>query len=77
MFGKVKKGDVVVICYEGLRGGFGMLEMLVLILVIVGMGLGVEVVLLIDGCFFGVLCGILVGYILLEVVVGGMIVFFE
>lgn len=71
----VCEGYVVVICYEGFKGGLGMFEMFVLIFSIVGWGLGKDVVLIIDGCFFGVICGIVVGYIFLEVVVGGFIVF--
>lgn len=42
-----------------------------------GMGLGVKVVLLMDGCFSGVFCGLLIGYVFSEVVEGGLLVFVE
>lgn len=74
---RVKEGDVVIICYEGLKGGLGMLEMFVLIFQIVGMGFGLKVVFIIDGCFLGVFCGFLIGYVLFEVVEGGLFVFVE
>lgn len=70
-------GYVVVIRYEGFKGGLGMFEMLVFIFFIVGCGLGKDVVLIIDGCFFGVIRGIVVGYIFFEVVFGGLIVLIE
>lgn len=68
-------GDVVVIWYEGFKGGFGMCEMFVIIGVIKGVGFGKDVLLLIDGWFFGGIIGLCVGYIVLEVVDGGLIVF--
>ena len=51
--GKIKKGDVVVIRYEGPRGGPGMREMLTPTSAIVGMGLGADVALITDGRFSG------------------------
>lgn len=69
----VREGYVVVIRYEGFKGGFGMLEMLVFMFFIVGRGLGKDVVLIMDGRFLGVIRGIVVGYILFEVVLGGFI----
>lgn len=65
--GKIWGGEVIVIWYEGLKGGFGMFEMLIFMLVLMGVGLGDEVVLLIDGCFFGGLYGFIIGYVILEV----------
>lgn len=70
---KIQVGDVVVVCNEGFVGGLGMWEMLVFILVIVGQGLGDKVVLIIDGCFSGGIYGLVVGYVVFEVVVGGII----
>lgn len=60
-----------------MKGGLGMWEMLVLILVIIGVGLGDKVGLVIDGRFFGGIYGMVVGYVVLEVVVGGAIVLVE
>jgi len=68
-------GDVCVICYEGFKGGLGMCEMLVVIGVIKGVGFGKDVFLFIDGCFSGGIMGLCVGYVVLEVVDGGLIVF--
>lgn len=50
-----------------------MREMLVVIVVLVGQGLIDGVVLFIDGCFFGVIYGLMIGYVVFEVVVGGFI----
>ncbi|MFA4015592.1 MAG: hypothetical protein RUDDFDWM_000682 [Candidatus Fervidibacterota bacterium] len=71
--GKVKKGDVVVIRYEGPKGGPGMVEMLAPTSAIVGMGLGKEVALITDGRFSGGTRGICVGHISPEAAVGGPI----
>ena len=76
MLGKVKKGDVVVIRYEGPRGGPGMPEMLAPTSAIAGMGLGAEVALLTDGRFSGASRGISVGHISPEAA-GGMIALLE
>lgn len=74
IFGKkINKGDVIVIRYEGLKGGLGMKEMLFFILVVVGMGFDKYVVFFIDGCFLGVIRGVFIGYIFLEVMEGGLI----
>lgn len=51
-----------------------MWEMLVFIFVIIGVGLGDFVGLIIDGCFFGGIYGLVVGYVVFEVYVGGAIV---
>lgn len=77
MLGKVKKGDVVVIRYEGPRGGPGMPEMLAPTSAIAGMGLGAEVALLTDGRFSGASRGISVGHISPEAAAGGMIALLE
>ena len=77
MLGKVKKGDVVVIRYEGPRGGTGMPEMLAPTSAIAGMGLGAEVALLTDGRFSGASRGISVGHISPEAAAGGMIALLE
>jgi dihydroxy-acid dehydratase len=71
--GKVKKGDVVVIRYEGPKGGPGMVEMLAPTSAIVGMGLGKDVALITDGRFSGGTRGICIGHISPEAAVGGPI----
>jgi dihydroxy-acid dehydratase len=71
--GKVRKGDVVVIRYEGPKGGPGMPEMLAPTSLIVGMGLGKDVALITDGRFSGATRGICVGHISPEAAVGGPI----
>ena len=77
MLGKVKKGDVVVIRYEGPRGGPGMPEMLAPTSAIAGMGLGADVALLTDGRFSGASRGISVGHISPEAAAGGTIALLE
>src|SRR4051812_42142975 len=69
----VKKGDVVVIRYEGPRGGPGMREMLSPTSAIMGKGLGKEVALITDGRFSGGSHGFVVGHITPEAYVGGPI----
>jgi dihydroxy-acid dehydratase len=69
--GKVVEGDVVVIRYEGPRGGPGMREMLGVTSAIVGAGLGPTVALLTDGRFSGGTRGLMVGHIAPEAAVGG------
>lgn len=69
--GKVKKGDVVVIRYEGPKGGPGMREMLSPTSAIMGQGLGKEVALITDGRFSGGTHGFVVGHITPEAYVGG------
>jgi dihydroxy-acid dehydratase len=71
--GKVKAGDVVVIRYEGPRGGPGMREMLSPTGAIMGLGLGDKVALITDGRFSGGSHGFVVGHISAEAAVGGPI----
>ncbi|MFZ9993424.1 MAG: dihydroxy-acid dehydratase [Steroidobacteraceae bacterium] len=71
--GKVKAGDVVVIRYEGPRGGPGMREMLSPTGAIMGRGLGDKVALITDGRFSGGSHGFVVGHIAPEAAVGGPI----
>jgi len=71
--GKVKKGDVVVIRYEGPRGGPGMQEMLSPTSYIMGAGLGESVALLTDGRFSGGTRGACIGHVSPEAAVGGPI----
>jgi dihydroxy-acid dehydratase len=71
--GKVKKGDVVVIRYEGPKGGPGMPEMLKPTAAIMGAGLGKEVALITDGRFSGGTHGFVVGHISPEAQEGGTI----
>ncbi len=73
MNGKVKKGDVVVIRYEGPKGGPGMPEMLKPTSAIMGAGLGNEVALITDGRFSGGTHGFVVGHISPEAQEGGLI----
>jgi dihydroxy-acid dehydratase len=69
--GKVKAGDVVVIRYEGPKGGPGMREMLSPTGAIIGKGLGQEVALITDGRFSGGSHGFVVGHVSPEAAVGG------
>jgi dihydroxy-acid dehydratase len=71
--GKVKAGDVVVIRYEGPRGGPGMQEMLSPTALIMGMGLGDTVALITDGRFSGATRGASIGHVSPEAAEGGMI----
>ncbi len=70
---QIKSGDVVVIRYEGPKGGPGMREMLGVTSAIVGEGLGAEVALITDGRFSGATRGLMVGHIAPEAAVGGPI----
>ncbi|UCH19615.1 MAG: dihydroxy-acid dehydratase [Deltaproteobacteria bacterium] len=70
---RIKKGDVVVIRYEGPKGGPGMPEMLTPTSAIMGAGLGKDVALLTDGRFSGGSHGFIVGHIAPEAQVGGPI----
>jgi len=70
---KIKKGDVIVIRYEGPRGGPGMREMLGPTSAIMGQGLGKDVALITDGRFSGGSHGFVVGHITPEAYVGGPI----
>jgi dihydroxy-acid dehydratase len=69
--GEIKPGDVVVIRYEGPRGGPGMREMLGVTGAIVGAGLGETVALLTDGRFSGATRGLMVGHVAPEAASGG------
>ena len=71
--GAISKGDVIVIRYEGPRGGPGMPEMLTPTSAIVGAGLGQDVALITDGRFSGGSHGFLVGHVTPEAQVGGAI----
>lgn len=71
--GKVQKGDVVVIRYEGPRGGPGMQEMLSPTSLIVGRGLGADVALITDGRFSGATRGLSIGHVSPEAAEGGLI----
>jgi dihydroxy-acid dehydratase len=71
--GQIKAGDVVVIRYEGPRGGPGMREMLAVTAALVGAGLGDSVALLTDGRFSGATHGLMAGHVAPEAVVGGPI----
>ena len=73
MGGKVNKGDVVVIRYEGPRGGPGMQEMLAPTSLIMGMGLGADVALITDGRFSGATRGLSIGHVSPEAAEGGLI----
>jgi dihydroxy-acid dehydratase len=70
---QIKPGDVVVIRYEGPKGGPGMREMLAVTAAIVGQGLGYEVALLTDGRFSGATRGLMAGHVGPEAQVGGPI----
>jgi len=75
--GRVKKGDVVVIRYEGPRGAPGMPEMLKPTSAIIGAGLGKDVALITDGRFSGGSHGFVVGHITPEAFNGGLIALVE
>jgi dihydroxy-acid dehydratase len=71
--GGIKPGDVVVIRYEGPKGGPGMREMLNPTSAICGMGLGESVALITDGRFSGATRGAAIGHICPEAAMGGLI----
>jgi dihydroxy-acid dehydratase len=73
--GKIVKGDVVVIRYEGPAGGPGMREMLSPTSAIAGMGLDKDVALITDGRFSGATRGACIGHISPEAVSGGLIAY--
>jgi dihydroxy-acid dehydratase len=75
--GKIKKGDVVIVRYEGPRGGPGMREMLGLTAALVGLGLGEDVALLTDGRFSGATRGLMAGHASPEAARGGPIAIVE
>jgi len=74
---KIKAGDVVVIRYEGPKGGPGMQEMLAPTSALIGQGLGESVGLLTDGRFSGGTWGMVVGHVAPEAYVGGTIALIE
>ena len=71
--GEIKPGDIVVIRYEGPRGGPGMREMLAVTSALIGQGLGDSVALITDGRFSGASHGPMVGHVAPEAMVGGPI----
>jgi dihydroxy-acid dehydratase len=73
--GRIRKGDVVVIRYEGPKGGPGMREMLAITAAIKGAGLGKDVLLLTDGRFSGGTTGLCIGHIAPEAVDAGPVAF--
>ncbi|MCE5289964.1 MAG: dihydroxy-acid dehydratase [Nocardiaceae bacterium] len=75
--GTITAGDVVVIRYEGPKGGPGMREMLAITAAIKGAGLGKDVLLLTDGRFSGGTTGLCVGHVAPEAVDGGPIAFVQ
>lgn len=75
--GKIQPGDVVVIRYEGPKGGPGMREQLLPTSAIIGMGLGRSVALVTDGRFSGATQGACIGHVTPEAYLGGPIAFVE
>jgi dihydroxy-acid dehydratase len=73
--GRIEKGDVIIIRYEGPKGGPGMREMLSITAAIKGAGLGADVLLLTDGRFSGGTTGLCIGHIAPEAVDAGPIAF--
>jgi len=71
--GEIKKGDVILIRYEGPKGGPGMPEMLTPTSAIMGAGLGADVALITDGRFSGGSHGFIVGHVTPEAQLGGPI----
>ena len=71
--GKIVEGDVLVIRYEGPKGGPGMREMLAVTAAIMGHGLGDKVALITDGRFSGATRGLMIGHVAPEAAVGGPI----
>ncbi len=74
---RIKKGDVLVIRYEGPVGGPGMQEMLSVTAAIVGQGMGGDILLLTDGRFSGGTHGLMIGHVAPEAAVGGPIALVE
>ena len=71
--GKIDKGHIVVIRYEGPKGGPGMREMLSVTASLVGQGIGDKVALITDGRFSGITRGLMIGHVAPEAMVGGPI----
>jgi len=74
---KIVKGDVVVIRYEGPKGGPGMREMLAPTAALVGQGLGYECAMVTDGRFSGATRGLMIGHVCPEAMDGGLIALVE
>jgi len=74
---RIKKGDVIVIRYEGPKGGPGMREMLIVTSALVGLGLDKEVAIITDGRFSGATQGPAIGHISPEAIEGGPIALLE
>lgn len=70
---KIRKGDVIIIRYEGPKGGPGMREMLAVTAALVGQGLGTDVAMITDGRFSGATRGFMIGHVSPEAMVGGPI----
>ena len=75
--GKIQAGDIIVVRYEGPKGGPGMREMLAPTSAIIGAGLGDKVGLITDGRFSGGTYGMVVGHVAPEAAVGGAIALVE
>lgn len=75
--GRIQPGDIVVVRYEGPKGGPGMREMLSATSAIVGVGLGEQVALITNGRFSGVTRGAAIGHISPEAAEGGLIALVE
>ena len=75
--GGIREGDVVVVRYEGPRGGPGMREMLALTAILYGRGIGEKVALVTDGRFSGATRGLMVGHACPEAAVGGALALLE
>jgi dihydroxy-acid dehydratase len=71
--GKIDEGNVIIIRYEGPKGGPGMREMLSVTAALVGQGIGDKVALVTDGRFSGATRGLMVGHVAPEAMVGGPI----
>jgi dihydroxy-acid dehydratase len=70
---KIVEGDVVIIRYEGPKGGPGMREMLAVTAALVGQGLGERVAMITDGRFSGATRGLMIGHVSPEAMLGGVI----
>ena len=75
--GEIKDGDVVIIRYEGPKGGPGMQEMLAVTGAIMGAGLGEDTLLITDGRFSGATRGPMIGHVAPEAAIGGVIALVE
>src|SRR5207247_10421718 len=75
--GRIKAGDVLIVRYEGPKGGPGMREMLALTAAVVGAGLSKDGALATDGRFSGATHGVSVGHVAPEAAVGGPIALVE